>query len=375
MAKILTEDIIPALKQKIEEAGGGGTRAGNLPKIVVGSDSETVIDGWTRGEETLQPKFRYRNLDTGAQSTTTQATIPLATTTTAGVMSATDKAKLDSIPEGGGGGKVPKYVLGGKSDPYFPISNGATGGRYSHNISSPVMNTETGDSYNSWSMCTLYYAKPADSAVSEGDAYKAFTSSGYGGLMSGYDKYKLDNLPTITAIGEGLSLSEDGTLSGTGGGGGITPLAEYTATPSDTDVYSAGYVNSRLNGIKTAIGNSATSANRAVAVGDSARATLSSTIAVGDSTQATNNYAVAIGSSATASGFEAVALGSGSEASRSYEVSIGSGSMASDRGTRYLANVKDGELDQDAVTVHQLNEAVGNINTLLETLISGEGAK
>lgn len=377
MAKVLTEDIIPALKQKIEEAGGGGVRAGNLPRYVLAQEATPGSTGpvsVTRSDTTMSLSTSYANLDTG------------------GVWAA-----------------------------LTPLPNAST--------EAP-------------------------------------------GIMSVADKTKLDNLPTIKAIGDGLSLSEDGTLSGTGGGGGSTPLSTYTESPADTDVYSAGYINERLDGTEVNFGPGAKAYNYSIAMGRNATSTASNSIAIGYGAKGAFAYGAAIGSlsentrtyeisfgnsstsrylanvkageldtdatnlaqvkqliaesgggggstvellsaytasptntqaydaayinerlldgptlriggaknttatNAISIGYQAwsthansVAIGANTVTSRQDEVSIGGIS------TRYVANVRDGVLDQDAVTVHQLNEAVGSINTLLETLVSGEGAK
>lgn len=128
-----------------------------------------------------------------------------------------------------------------------------------------------------------------------------------------------------------------------------------------------------------AVGSAASNASSCVAIGPSARARLSSSVALGSNTYVNAAHGVALGPSARVNTDHAgsVALGYLSDTGRADEVSIGNPdeSMSGGAVYRYIANVKAGELDTDAVNVAQLNEAVGNINTLLETLISGEGAK
>lgn len=235
----------------------------NLPKEVLGGSDSAKLLQWNVGADSIQPKVRTTDLETGNTFLRSQSnSIPAATPAQAGVMSAADKANLDALVEGGGGSSVEL-------------------------------------------------------------------------------------------------------------------LSEYSASPATSQAYDASYVNKRLNGWYVTIGVNAEVTNSGMAIGEYARANNPyDPVAVGRSTSSTGRSSVAVGSNANVSSSYGVALGARStSSSRGSEVSVGDGSDNADYGTRYLTNVRDGELPQDAVTVHQLNDAVGNINTLLETLISGEGAK
>lgn len=183
----------------------------------------------------------------------------------------------------------------------------------------------------------------------------------------------------------------------------LLPIAQNEYTESSTDTYSANYINGRLDSGLVAIGKNAMSGvnnepvGLGVAIGNGARSSTlgayNGGVAIGDGARTTSeisytsqNYAVAIGAGAkavlpggssnnlnsgVAIGYQAncnfnssIALGSYSTVTRTKTVGVGN---------RYIEGVRDGVQDQDAVTVHQLNEAVGNINLLLETLISGQG--
>lgn len=91
--KVLTEDIIPALAQKVPPVTSqGATRANNLPAMAqllntVNTYEEYVTVGGTRYD-----------LDSGSTSTNSVA-IRAATSTKAGVMASSDKTKLDGIPD------------------------------------------------------------------------------------------------------------------------------------------------------------------------------------------------------------------------------------------------------------------------------------
>lgn len=91
--KVLSEDIIPALAQKVPRVTSqGATRANNLPATAqllnaVDTYKEYITIGGTR-----------YNLDSGS-STANTISVPAATNTKAGVMSSGDKTKLDKIPD------------------------------------------------------------------------------------------------------------------------------------------------------------------------------------------------------------------------------------------------------------------------------------
>lgn len=90
-----------------------------------------------------------------------------------------------------------------------------------------------------------------------------------------------------------------------------------------------------------AVGPSTTSETHKVVIGSNAKA--------GIATNDSSVRSVAIGSSADASIYsDSIALGSNSKTSRTYELSIGSG--AASNGTRFIANVADPTLPQDAAT-------------------------
>lgn len=112
----------------------------------------------------------------------------------------------------------------------------------------------------------------------------------------------------------------------------------------------------------TAIGNQAvvnTNAYRGVAVGAGSVIYADAQKSVAISGKAKKDYSVALGYGAEARHSESVAIGYDSYTTRDREVSIGG---------RFLTGLTDGVNNNDAVTVSQLNTAVGNIETLLEAI-------
>lgn len=151
--------------------------------------------------------------------------------------------------------------------------------------------------------------------------------------------------PTAVAIGNGASSTYNNNISiGTSATAGTSNTTYFDSFSS------------------IAIGNTATAANGSIAIGKDANVNLSgnlgSSVALGNNTQVTTAYSVALG-------YQAVT-------SRDNEVSVGSG-KSGPAPTRFIANVKAGVLDTDAVNVAQLNTAVGDIETALTTLNTGTG--
>ena len=139
-----------------------------------------------------------------------------------------------------------------------------------------------------------------------------------------------------------------------------TKFAEAYGDDSTTAL-SQKFLSEKLNGQK-------------IAIASGANATSPFTIAIGAASSASGDTSIALGGQSVAT-VGSVALGWNSKTTREGEVAIGNGSENTTFGTRYLANVKAGELDTDAINVKQLNDTIGDINTLLETLVSGTGVK
>lgn len=194
-------------------------------------------------------------------------------------------------------------------------------------------------------------------------------------------------LPAATAstlggvkVGDGLSVEADGTISAEGGSG---PTVVQTLGTSTDDVMSQKAVTDTLfadgaTARQIKIGsNTSTSGSFTVTVGYGA-ATVSSAVALGTNAKATGNNSVALGydTNTNYKGWS-VALGRAAQPTRDGEVNIGTPRDPTkgynDTAYRILGGLYDGQDNHDAVTVRQLNSAVGNIETVLQTLNSGSG--
>lgn len=257
------------------------------------------------------------------------------------------------------------------------------------NITARVVNTTTGNATNATLMMPMASATQA-------------------GSITAAEWSKLDSLLAIKSLNDSLELDENGQLSVVGGGGSdVNLLSAYTASPAESDVYDASYVNGRLDNSIVKIGLGIPSSSSGIAIGYNAWAT-SEGISIGKFTNPTsNNYmgesvqigynssanpgnyvdsCVAIGKTSTAIGAGSVALGVATKATvGSYGVALGAYAVTSRPSevsfgatapvhpgapsTRYLANVTAGELDTDAVNMSQLNAALARI-TALETEVA-----
>ncbi|PHM57410.1 YadA-like family protein [Xenorhabdus hominickii] len=90
-----------------------------------------------------------------------------------------------------------------------------------------------------------------------------------------------------------------------------------------------------------------------VAIGNLSNAKAERSIAIGVGAIVHKNDGIALGTSAVSHHTNAVAIGKGSETDRDNSFSFGS--SADTTKNKYLTNIADGEKDQDAVTVAQLN--------------------
>lgn len=204
-------------------------------------------------------------------------------------------------------------------------------------------------------------------------------------------------------VGSNLSITDDGTLSATGGStfdpATFNPVtigngASFIGTPGTDTV--VGLDASARGDNATAYGTQAKAAMKgATAVGHSA--TVSSAVsdanfgtAIGSNASAKNDYTTAVGHSATVSGAQSdafgamtsvtgassVALGYGSTAPVNSVVSVGNGVSSSSYGTRRIINVKDPTDAQDAATKAYVDsKASGGFDpTTVADIVIGSGA-
>ena len=132
------------------DPGGGG---------ISGSYVASVARG-TVGAETIQLDVTMGSAD--GPGAVTHVTLPAATASTAGLMTAADKAKLDGLTPGGGGGTLPSNAL------------------------------VSGAAVQAGASSLLLRLKQADGGYD--DVQLPVAVEGYAGLMSSADKAKLDGL-------------------------------------------------------------------------------------------------------------------------------------------------------------------------------------
>lgn len=140
------------------------------------------------------------------------------------------------------------------------------------------------------------------------------------------------------------------------------------AKATGPDSVAIGHGVSATDTASLAIGNSVAALDfNAIAIGNSLSAGGYAAISMGTNSSGAGDRAVALGGWAHATKKDSVAVGSLSTTSRNNEVSIGNPSNA-DVPTRFLANVKAGELDTDAVNLKQLNDAVAGLQAQIDEL-------
>lgn len=110
-----------------------------------------------------------------------------------------------------------------------------------------------------------------------------------------------------------------------------------------------------------AIGGNANSGNLSVAIGNGAKANYGSSnvvIGSGASVKVSGSESVILGWNAQSNHARSIALGAFSSTRRDSELSVGNGNAGSDYETRFIANVKEAELDTDAVNYKQMQDYV-----------------
>lgn len=161
----------------------------------------------------------------------------------------------------------------------------------------------------------------------------------------------------------GIAIGE----SANGAGNWSTAIGSR-AKAAGSESVAIGHGASATNTTSLAIGKSAgASGSNAIAIGNSLSAGGRAAISIGTNSSGAGERAVVLGGWAHATKRDSVAVGSLSTTSRNNEVSIGDPSNA-DVPTRFLANVKAGELDTDAVNLKQLNDAVAGLQAQIDEL-------
>ena len=168
-----------------------------------------------------------------------------------------------------------------------------------------------GDLYKDTSTGTIYKCTAVDSST---PAY-TWSEFGAGGeTVDAYTKTETDTLlsqkqNTLTA-GDNITITDDGTISATGG-----------------DVDLTGYLK-----------NTATGTEGAIAIGDSSTGSGRASTALGAGSSASSANTVAIGHGAAASGSAAVVVGTNASAEPDYTVAVGAGAIVSSGGDCAFGN-------------------------------------
>lgn len=161
----------------------------------------------------------------------------------------------------------------------------------------------------------------------------------------------------------GIAIGE----SANGAGNWSTAIGSR-AKAAGSESVAIGHEASATNITSLAIGKGVgASGSNAIAIGNSLSAGGRAAISMGTNSSGAGERAVALGGWAHATKRDSVAVGSLSTTSRNNEVSIGNPSNANVP-TRFLANVKAGELDTDAVNLKQLNDAVAGLQAQIDEL-------
>ena len=175
-------------------------------------------------------------------------------------------------------------------------------------------------------------------------------------------------------------LKSDGTWDTAGGGSSVT-VVQTTGT-STTDVMSQNattgmvFQNPGTNTI-VRIGNSSTNSNNTVTIGYNSTASNTAAVAIGNTAQAQGMNSAAIGPDTLVQHRGSVALGSSAQTTSKGQIMVGTTNTYDGYNSsnyRLISGVYDGQTDNDAVTVGQVNGLIDAINTALNTNISHIGA-
>ncbi|MCM1323292.1 MAG: hypothetical protein NC218_03830 [Acetobacter sp.] len=119
------------------------------------------------------------------------------------------------------------------------------------------------------------------------------------------------------------------------------------------------------------------SIRQAIAIGIVAKAQAGLALAIGQQANAAAQKTVALGYFATVNHQQSIAIGNNASTTREQEVSFGDQTNTSSAKDRFLANVRAGELDTDAVNLKQMrdyvDEKLGDIKKILDAIDIGDG--
>lgn len=197
----------------------------------------------------------------------------------------------------------------------------------------------------------------------------------YSGLGQNTDGAMTQKAVTDTLFADGATATNIriGASATTNGRTGVVIGPNSKITSGGANSVAIGNSSQGDDNNTIAIGYNAYAKSSSIAIGNQARTSSNSSnmIAIGGmngtTPQASGGDTVALGYRAQASNYGSVALGVGSKTGRTYEVAVGNGISGNEYATRYLANVKAGALDTDAVNKKQLDTTILNGGTTAPT--------
>ena len=116
------------------------------------------------------------------------------------------------------------------------------------------------------------------------------------------------------------------------------------------------------------IGGASASGGNAIAIGNGSTANSADGVAVGRAATASGTNAVALGDGTNSVAYSA-AIGARATSARTSEVSVGDGSTNANWGTRFIGNVRDPALAQDAATKAYVDGKLAKINRAMNQFI------
>ena len=183
------------------------------------------------------------------------------------------------------------------------------------------------------------------------------------------------------ALGANSSTTEEYTVSVGNAAGVKRRIVNVDAGRNDNDVVIMKQFKEVKEKAANAVQKGTINGASSIAIVDGSQATGSGIVAIGARAKGLKNNSIAIGTDATTEGDNSIALGQGTKASGWGSVAIGNQSQATD-GTvsvgnatmkRRITNIADGQVDNDAVNMKQLNEVKAKANNAVQagTIASG----